>query len=87
MKVLVEPHNLSGLTNISSVGIGGTRSIINSYATFLVLVIISRFYMFFAEAMDSSGGNYQGQGRGFTTGRLHEETRFHQSGLIGRTKE
>ena len=40
-----------------------------------------------AEAMDSSGGNYQGQGRGFTTGRLHEETRFHQSGLIGRTRE
>ena len=47
MKVLVEPHNLSGLTNISSIGIGGTRSITNSYATFLVLVIIFRFYMFF----------------------------------------
>ena len=35
---------------------------------------------------DSSGGNYKGQGRGFTTGRQHEETRFHQSGLVGGTR-
>ncbi|RMX37316.1 hypothetical protein pdam_00008955, partial [Pocillopora damicornis] len=33
------------------------------------------------EANDSSGGNYQGQGRGLTTSRLNEITRFHQSGL------
>ena len=33
------------------------------------------------------GQNYQGQGRGFTTGRLNEETRFHQSGLVCGTGE
>ena len=35
------------------------------------------------EAKDSSGGNYQGVDRGFTTGRLQEEKRVHQSGLVG----
>ena len=39
------------------------------------------------EAKDSSGGNYEGQGRGFTTGRLHEATRFHQSGLVSQVRE
>ena len=35
------------------------------------------------EAKDSSGGNHQGVDRGFTTGRLQEEKRVHQSGLVG----
>ena len=39
------------------------------------------------EAKDSSGGNYQGPGRGSTTGRLHEATRFHQSKLVDGTRE
>ena len=34
-------------------------------------------------AKDSSRGNYQGEGRDFTTGRLLEATRFHQSGSAG----
>ena len=28
----------------------------------------------------------KGQGRGFTTGRLHKTTRFHQRGLVGGTR-
>ena len=36
------------------------------------------------EAKDSSERNYQRQGRGLTTGRLHEATRFRQIGLVGR---
>ena len=39
------------------------------------------------EVKDSSGRNYQGRGSGFTTGRLHEATRFHQSGLAGETRK
>ena len=39
------------------------------------------------EAKDSSEGNYQGKGKGPTTGRLHEETRFHKSGIFGGTRE
>ena len=39
------------------------------------------------EAKDSSGGNHQGQGRGSTTGRLHEAKRFHQSKLVDGTTE
>ena len=58
MKVLVEPHNLSGLTNISSIGTGGTRSITNSYATFLVLVIIfSVSYVFQNSSAFETGKN------------------------------
>ena len=41
----------------------------------------------FIEAKDSSGRNYQGQGRGFTTGLLHKATRFHKSGIVGGTRE
>ena len=39
------------------------------------------------KAKDSSEGNYQGKGKGPTTGRLHEETRFHKSGIVGGTRE
>ena len=34
------------------------------------------------EAKDSSEGNYRGQGKGFTTGSLYEETRFPQVDLL-----
>ena len=41
------------------------------------------------EAKDSSGGNYNGQGKGFPTGRLHEviSLRLHQSELVGGIRE
>ena len=35
-----------------------------------------------SEAKDSSEGNYRGQGKGFATGSLYEETRFPQVDLL-----
>ena len=41
-----------------------------------------------SEAKDSPRlGKYKGQGKGFTTSCLHEETRFQQSGLDGGTRK